>query len=225
MELATRELHLAKLLGGTVAHELKTYLLTIRNYAQGSHSGQINNSLNKAFSFINTLLTNIQGPHKPLKLTKLSIKDCLEYSINAYPIDENQKNIINLSIDNDFYFSGDKEMIAHVIFNLINNSLYYTPNRKDLSIDITSRCDSKYNYLIFRDNGPGMSPKLIARIFDKFYTESKKGSGLGLSFCKLTMQLIGGDIVCDSIEEQYTEFVLQFPKFINKLSGNNRYIL
>lgn len=211
--LATRELHLAKLLGGTVAHELKTYLLTIRNYTLGSHSKQINNTLNKAFSFINTLLTNIQGPRKTLKSIKLSIKDCLEYSINSYPIAENQKNIINLNMDNDFYFSGDKEMIAHVIFNLINNSLYYAPSRKDLIIDITSSNDSNYNYLIFRDNGPGMSPKLIARIFDKFYTEGKKGSGLGLSFCKLSMQLIGGDIICDSIEGSYTEFVLQFPKF------------
>ena len=214
--LATRELHLAKLLGGTVAHELKTYLLTIRNYTLGSHSKQINNTLNKAFSFINTLLTNIQGPRKTLKSIKLSIKDCLEYSINSYPIAENQKNIINLNMDNDFYFSGDKEMIAHVIFNLINNSLYYAPSRKDLTIDITSSSDSNYNYLIFRDNGPGMSPKLISRIFDKFYTEGKKGSGLGLSFCKLSMQLIGGDIICDSIEGSYTEFVLQFPKFTNK---------
>ena len=49
-----------------------------------------------------------------------------------------------------------------------------------------------------------------------FALDSKKGSGLGLSFCKLSMQLIGGDIVCDSIEGSYTEFILQFPKFSNK---------
>jgi signal transduction histidine kinase len=220
---SSSDLYLAKLLGGTVAHELRTYLLTIRNYVHPIISSnkpketqiyldEINKTLDEAFSFIDILLTNIQGPKPIQKLTKLSIQDCMDYAISSYPISKDKKDSIINNIEHDFFFLGEKEMITHVIFNLINNAIYYSSNRNDLIINVSTIESWKYNYLIFYDNGPGIKQDMINKIFNKFYTANKKGSGLGLPFCKISMQLIGGNILCNSVEGHYTEFKLQFPK-------------
>ena len=219
----SRELYLSKILGGAVAHELRTYLLTIKNYIRPIilsnktketqiYLGEIKKTLDEAFSFIDILLTNIQGPKPMQKLTKLSIQDCMNYAISLYPMSKDKKDLIVNNIDHDFCFLGEREMITHVIFNLINNSLYYSANRDDLIITVSTLESLQYNYLIFYDNGPGIKPDMINKIFNKFYTANKKGTGLGLPFCKLSMQLIGGNILCNSVEGKYTEFKLKFPK-------------
>jgi len=212
--LADRELQLANILGGVVAHELRTYLLTIRNYVSSNHplpAQNIENTLDKAFSFIDIFLINIKGPNPSLAMSILSIKSCVNAAISSYPLSEQQKNLIHICIDRDFVFLGNKAIISHVIFNLINNALYYATNRNHFSITIYTKTDSKFNYLICKDNGPGIAPSQISKIFDKFYSKGKKGSGLGLPFCKLSMTLLGGDILCNSIEGGYTEFILTFP--------------
>jgi signal transduction histidine kinase len=70
----------------------------------------------------------------------------------------------------------------------------------------------KKNRLYFRDNGKGISPEILPRIFDKFFTSSKAGTGVGLAFCKLVMEGMNGTIECESNPEEYTLFKLSFPK-------------
>ncbi|MEI8633432.1 response regulator [Vibrio sp. PP-XX7] len=64
----------------------------------------------------------------------------------------------------------------------------------------------------FKDYGPGIDPYIIQSIFDDFFTYQKAGgTGLGLGYCRRTMQLFGGDITCYSAYNQYTQFSLKFP--------------
>lgn len=235
-----QKLGVAKLLGGVIAHELRTYLLIIRNYTESlkdqftstnktkgeiaynslnsaklkasSCFHNIENVLKKSFSFIDILLINIKGPPSKETYSKYSITECLEYALNNYPLTEKEKKLIVYKKDYDFLFAGDKEIVVHIIFNLLNNSLYYSSARDNLWIKIsTSQC-AQFNYLYFKDNGAGISQKNITMIFEKFCSINKKGTGLGLSFCKIAMRMMKGDISCNSVEAQYTEFVLKFPK-------------
>jgi hypothetical protein len=57
----------------------------------------------------------------------------------------------------------------------------------------------------------GISSSQLARLFKHFYTTTFMGTGIGLSFCKLVMNRFGGNIRCESIEGQYTKFILSFP--------------
>lgn len=234
-----QKLGVARLLGGVVAHELRTNLLIIRNYTESikeniyldhyknSKSSSIEtdepykkliigteNIIKKSFSFIDILLTNIRGPFIQEEKEKNSIQDCIAYVMDNYPATEKEKNLIFHNKNNDFIFMGNKEIIVHIIFNLLNNSLYYSSSRENLCIQIFTYLNDKYNYLVFRDNGPGISPKNINKIFEKFFTINKKGTGLGLSFCKIAMNMLKGEIICNSVEGNHTEFILKFPKVI-----------
>jgi len=52
---------------------------------------------------------------------------------------------------------------------------------------------------------------MLPKIFDRFFSSTHHGSGIGLAFCKLVMQAYGGNITCQSQQGEFTEFVLSFP--------------
>ena len=63
-----------------------------------------------------------------------------------------------------------------------------------------------------RDTGPGIAPEAIPKLFNSFYTAGKQGgTGLGLSYCKRTINALGGDIRCESELGKHTAFTLSFP--------------
>ena len=64
-----------------------------------------------------------------------------------------------------------------------------------------------------RDTGPGIAPENLSKLFASFYTSGKSGgTGLGLAYCKRTMQALDGDICCESEVGKYTAFRLSFPE-------------
>ena len=81
-----------------------------------------------------------------------------------------------------------------------------------------------YNILHLEDSGPGIQPEILKNLFGNFVTSGKKdGTGLGLAFCKRTMNDFGGDINCESKLGEWTRFNLYFPELskekIDKVSS------
>ena len=68
------------------------------------------------------------------------------------------------------------------------------------------------NIVYFRDTGSGISKEQIPYIFKQFHSNRIGGMGVGLSFCQAVMHSIGGDIACESKLNEYTLFILNFPK-------------
>jgi signal transduction histidine kinase len=60
------------------------------------------------------------------------------------------------------------------------------------------------------DNGAGMPPEVLEKIFIPFFSTKKSGSGIGLSLCKQIMMLHKGNIQAHSVQGEGTVFVLQF---------------
>ena len=70
-----------------------------------------------------------------------------------------------------------------------------------------------FNYLYFRDTGPGIPEYKLESIFESFMTSGKaEGTGLGLPFCRRVVTVFDGKIVCNSKLGEYTEFTIFFPK-------------
>lgn len=83
------------------------------------------------------------------------------------------------------------------------------------NIQIWLERGNKYNELHFRDTGQGISADILPKIFDLFFTRTYHGSGIGLALCKTVMRRCGGKIECVSVEKEFTEFTLFFPKLSN----------
>lgn len=177
----------------------------------------ISGCTNKASEVIDIILSNLKEKIKQKKLEYFSIANLLLTTINQYGFeDDNQKQIIQLDIDNDFTIKVEETSFIYVIFNLLKNSLYYanlSPNQYiKISLKKAAK-NNKYHQLIIEDNGPGIPHDKIKYIFDSFYSFNKKnGVGLGLDFCKKTMINYGGDIICESELNKFTKFILKFPK-------------
>ncbi|MDA7704893.1 HAMP domain-containing histidine kinase, partial [Rickettsiales bacterium] len=136
----------------------------------------------------------------------LSISDTVKKAIKQYSYkNQEEKNLINLDLEDDFIFRGDENMMIFVIFNLLKNSLYYKSK-----IKIRTEAKPDGNYLYFKDYGPGIEKDKLALIFESFFTSGKKdGTGLGLPFCKRIMTAFEGDIICRSEIGKWTEFQLK----------------
>ena len=123
-----------------------------------------------------------------------------------------EREKIRIDCRSDFMFRINETMYIFVLFNLIKNALYFLESRPDARIYITLEKGEKANKVKVKDTGPGISPENFDKLFDPYFTSTKKGgTGLGLSYCKRVMLAFDGDITCNSVEGEYTEFVLSFP--------------
>jgi signal transduction histidine kinase len=166
---------------------------------------------NSGLFIIDMLLTKLKENINFTSLFPVSIKACVEEALEQYPFSPGEEKLITIELK-DFTFLGNKQLMLHIIFNLLKNALYYIEYARKGEIYITSHFGDKYNILVFKDTGPGIAKAVQKRIFEKFFTSSNHGTGLGLSFCRKVMESIGGQISCKSEEGSYTEFILTFPR-------------
>ena len=132
-----------------------------------------------------------------LKIVKIAIND---FTFE----DKEQKELVNIDLENDFNFKGDKTLMIYVLFNLLKNALHY-------KVKINIWLDSQNRQLHFKDEGIGIDKDKLESIFDSFTTSGKSsGTGLGLPFCKRAMNAFGGDIICQSEIGKGAEFILKF---------------
>ncbi len=92
---------------------------------------------------------------------------------------------------------ADKTRIAQVLMNLLDNSINFS---QDGIISVTTTIDRNANSVTVRvkDEGSGIRPDIILRLFSKFATASEKGTGLGLYISKKIIEAHGGKIWAES---------------------------
>ncbi|WP_264549689.1 sensor histidine kinase [Flavobacterium sp. N2820] len=123
------------------------------------------------------------------------------------------KVITNFS--EDFYIQSDSYLVSIIVSNLISNALKYSNDNEVVTIILTN----EGNQIIFKisNNGIGIAPSDIAKIFNSFYRSDVtnqsevKGTGLGLSIVKRLCDLLKFEISVESKLHQSTTFILSFP--------------
>ncbi|MBX9804159.1 MAG: HAMP domain-containing histidine kinase [Alphaproteobacteria bacterium] len=139
------------------------------------------------------------------------IGKCVTDMFHDYPLTSEQKALISWKDTPDFSFYGNKLLMKHVLFNLLKNALYYVKAANKGDVSLWTETTSSGNYLYFKDTGKGMPSSMVTHIFDRFYSHTQHGTGIGLAFCKSVMESFGGTILCESKEGEYTTFILKFP--------------
>lgn len=110
----------------------------------------------------------------------------------------------------------DVELVERVLHNLVDNAIKFTPDGG--IIQIWARPDPRNDRALLlgvTDTGPGIPPEEHPRLFEKFQQTSitgrRKGTGLGLPFCKLAVEAHGGEIWVESEGGMGTTFVIRLP--------------
>jgi two-component system, NtrC family, nitrogen regulation sensor histidine kinase NtrY len=145
-------------------------------------------------------------------LKKIFVRDLFENLHTLMQPTLEQKNI-QLEVilkDPGLVAEVDVNLIEQVLINLVVNSLEALKEKQDPKI-ILSAAQSKSRLLIkVADNGPGIYPEVLDKIFIPFFSTKKSGSGIGLSLCKQIMLLHKGNIQVQSREGEGTAFILHF---------------
>jgi len=125
----------------------------------------------------------------------------------------------NIMIDIDVrenYIEADRVSIEEIILILLDNAVKYTPDGGKVSI--SSRVDGRNAIIKVIDSGPGIGPKDIPRIFDRFYradhSRSKvkvSGFGLGLPIVKRVVELHHGSVSVSSEIGSGSTFIVRLP--------------
>lgn len=142
-----------------------------------------------------------------------SMADCVDKALARYPFkSEGERTKVIWPRENDFKFFGSELLTIHIIFNLLKNALYAIGVAGKGQVFVWMETGTENNRLHVKDTGTGISPEVLPHIFLPFYTNGKsgKGAGMGLAFCRLVMEGLGGKIRCESKRGEYTEFVLVF---------------
>ncbi len=153
--------------------------------------------------------TSIPTPNiQPLVVTDLieEVEALLKIDIRKSKIDFSfETNPVNLNV------AADGELIEQVLINLIKNAVEAVGNNKHGKVLVKAGFDQAGEVFIsVSDNGGGIPPEALDRIFIPFYTTKKTGSGIGLALSRQIMQLHNGTLTVDSKANQYTIFTMQF---------------
>ncbi len=234
-----KKLFTLKLMGGTMAHEVKNELgidasnhmfltMLIDNMEIKEKEGdKLTVTTDKAtYEKIREIVLNMgKGSEKGLNIIKRIVTNMTE------DITEEEFEIINLKkvVENalEKYGLTEKQRCNITVdiqddFNFLGSEFYfrhiifnliknaYKYAREDCEIKIWT----DKNKLFFRDNGSGILKEDLPYIFDYFYTTTSAGSGIGLAFSKMVMEKMKGDIKCetDTGTNSCTTFILYFPK-------------
>lgn len=157
------------------------------------------------------MLMNLREDFKDAAIETCTIKKCVEEALKHYPFFPKDRELLHIQLDENFEFKGNPLLIKHIFFNLLKNSIYYVKDADKGEITIKTYQENGINVLSFKDTGTGIAPNILPHIFDKFYSRTKYGTGIGLAFCKSVMKSLDGDIACNSQYGEYTEFILTFP--------------
>ncbi|MBD1392281.1 sensor histidine kinase [Mucilaginibacter glaciei] len=105
----------------------------------------------------------------------------------------------------------DTNLVDQVMINLLVNAIEAVKDREEPRITLSAEVQSNSKTLVkVTDNGLGMPPELLDKIFIPFFSTRKTGSGIGLSLCKQIMLLHKGNIQVQSTEGKGSSFILTF---------------
>lgn len=117
-----------------------------------------------------------------------------------------------VGVEGDARVHGDRDKLRRVLENLVGNAVKYTPRGGQVAVALKPTSDRIEIFV--RDDGPGISPQLLPRIFDRYVqgSDGQVGTGLGLSIARNLVRLHGGDVTVASSPGQGNEFLVVLPR-------------
>jgi CheY-like chemotaxis protein len=228
-------------LAGGVAHDFNNLLSVIAAYASTLHE-QAPQSSTARDDLEQIQIAAERGTQVTRQLLAFSRRDQWQpHSVDLNRLVRGSKKILahivgarivlSANLSNTLYpIFADPSAIEQVILNLVLNAHDAMPNGGNIWIETSNaylgngdanHITGPHVMLSIRDNGSGMSPETLARIYEPFFTTKPagKGTGLGLALVRSVVQRSGGQITVDSALGRGTTFTLRFPRDLSNTAA------
>ncbi|WP_020533988.1 ATP-binding protein [Flexithrix dorotheae] len=218
---------------GIVAHDLRNPLaiaISLTNFLQ-HNTGNLkkeqlegikitSKSLNRMFDMITKILDlkSIESKKINIQLQRVNVLDVINHVNSTFEEALSKKQIelsFNIQTD-DPYSEVDHNYITQIFENLISNAIKFSPFGKKIVIRVYDVRDKLRVSII--DEGPGINKEDRKKLFGKYQKLSAKptggemSTGLGLSIVKKYVELMNGNVWCESNLGAGAEFVVEFNK-------------
>ncbi|MGB9824510.1 MAG: sensor histidine kinase [Candidatus Hydrothermia bacterium] len=203
-------------LSSQVAHEIKNPLNTMSIAIQLMEKEDvISEYLESLKDGVKRILEAVQkfseiGNPIAVKKEEVEIETLLLEIINDYQEEIKKLGVLIKKEVTQKKVISDRTLLKHAIANIIKNSLDALSQKSENKV-IEIRTFKEGDFVVFEifDNGPGMSPEVLSRAFDNFFTTKGTGMGLGLGLVKRICKALGGDVVISSKEGEGTRVLIK----------------
>ena len=220
-----------------VSHELRTPLTSIKSYTEALVDGAwenkeiapgflnvIETETDRMMRMITDLLNLSRMDQNRFGLEKefINMNELVVHIVNRFEMvlqsepyrDKNYRILTDIT-QRDLWVELDQDKITQVLDNIINNAIKYSPDGGRIIIRLM---ETHTDIIVsVSDEGLGIARKDIPHLFDRFYRVDKArsramgGSGLGLAIAQEVVQLHGGKIWVNSIENKGSTFFVSLP--------------
>jgi len=210
----------------SASHDLKAPLSSVKgliNLAKNEDNKEqlatyldlVDKSINKLDDFIKDIVDLSRNARQDIQAEYINFQELINDTLDNYQYLENFdkiRKLIEIEEKTDFY--SDKRRIKVIFNNLISNAIrYFNPFIDDPRVEINVKVDNEKAVLKISDNGLGIEPQYLEKIFEMFFRASNnsKGTGIGLYIVKETIQKVNGEIKVSSEVEKGTTFSVILP--------------
>lgn len=210
-------------LAASIAHEIRNPLSSIKGSAQFLQLEASEESTREFLGIIleevenlNTIASSFLDFAKPIKLEteEINLEDLIRKQINRVKTQLEDQHIEAEIINPNGRMTivADETQLSQALLNLFLNAIQAMAGGGHIWIDLgeSSRWKDHVEITI-RDNGPGIAPERLSRIFIPFFTTKVKGTGLGLAVVQKIIQNHQGHIEVESHEGQGALFRIHLP--------------
>jgi two-component system phosphate regulon sensor histidine kinase PhoR len=214
-----------------VSHELRTPLSLIKGYVETLLDGArnqpevlerflkiIERNAQRLDLLIQDLLTisALESGRIKLNLQKVDLHALTDKIFNDLKPPAENKNVLLVNELPQLSATGDVNRLEQVLANLMDNAIKYGRAQGKVVVGGKKLDDGQIEIFV-RDDGPGIPPESLSRVFERFYRVDKArsreqgGTGLGLSIVKHIVQAHGGDVRVESEIGQGATFFFTLP--------------
>ena len=210
-----------------VAHEIKNPLTPMklsiqqlqRTFKDGridmeAHVQQLTQSLIEQVETLSSIANSFATFAKmPKALTeKVELKSILTHVVDLFR--QTSLATINcyFSVEENCYVLADKEQLVRVFNNLIKNAIQALPNEKEGKIELRISREKNIFLISIKDNGTGIAPETVNKIFEPNFTTKTAGMGLGLAMVKNMVDSFKGSITFETEQGKGTTFFVRLQE-------------
>jgi PAS domain S-box-containing protein len=234
--IQTQRMELLGQMAGGLAHDFKNLLSVVSGYSRliadmsneqkiQDYASNIQIANDRAAGLVKNLLTFSSG--ETVRNEPFLINDVVEEVKKLLPPILGRTIRLFVEVEPKHYqIRGDSGKIHQCLLNLCINARDALCDREGGKVLMRLKDDAEagWCFLEVEDNGPGIPPDIIGRIFDPFFSTKKKqeGTGLGLSVVYGVVKSHGGEIMVDSRPGEGVTFSIRLPLFTEgKATGNS----
>lgn len=213
-------------LAAGIAHEIRNPLASISGSIQlmmGSPQHHTDDNMklmkivDKEIDRLNGLITEFLEYVRPEKKAnqRININNVIREVVEAMQFNPKLRKDVaqKLDLNAQSEILGNRDKLKQALLNFVINAFQAMEKTDRPALEIQTVDERDQVVLIIKDNGSGIKPENLNRIFEPFHTTKSNGTGLGLAVTHKILQAHEARVMVDSTVGEGTKFVIEFPAF------------